>query len=236
MILNINGQISAFSPRLFQNMSLFYGDTGGSLNNRRNFLSTLGIDYRDLVCAKQIHSSRIAYVKEEDKGKGALSYDASIAGTDALVTDKSNLPLAVFTADCLSIFLYDPATPAIGLIHAGWRSTRENITVKAVQLMREEFNTEPSGLYVGFGPAIRSCCYEVSQDFNGLFPYNLIKRNDRYYLDIVAINKSGLLDLGVKENNISDSGICTYCRSDEFFSYRKEGKACGRIMSLIMLK
>ena len=234
--LNINGQLSAFSLRLFQNMSLFYGDTKESLTNRKNFLSTLDIDYRDLVCAKQIHSSCARYVVEEDKGKGALSYDSSIADTDALVTDKRNLPLAVFTADCLSIFLYDPATPAIGLIHAGWRSTKENITVKAIQLMQGKFNTKTSRLYVGFGPAIRSCCYEVGEDFNDFFPCNITKRNNSYYLDMVQINKKQVLDSGVKEDNIFDSKICTYCRSKEFFSYRREGNACGRLISVIMLK
>jgi YfiH family protein len=234
--LNINGQISAFSPRLFQNMSLLYGDTRESLTNRKNFLNTLGIDYRDLVCAKQIHSSCARYAAEEDRAKGALSYDSSIPDTDALVTDKRNLPLAVFTADCLSIFLYDSARPAVGLIHAGWRSTKENITVRAIQLMQERFNTQPSRLYVGFAPAIRSCCYEVGEDFNALFPYDTIRKNNSYYLDLVQINKKQVLDSGVRENNILDSGICTYCRNNEFFSYRKEGKTCGRLISVIMLK
>lgn len=236
MIFTDSNQISAFSSRLFQNMSLFYGNTRESLGNRKGFLSTLGIDYRDLVCAKQIHSSCARYVEEEDRGKGALSYDSSIADTDALVTDKRNLPLAVFTADCLSIFLYDLATPAIGLIHAGWRSAKENITAKAIQLMQKKFNTKTLDLYVGFGPVIRNCCYEVSQDFNDFFPRDIIERNNRYYLDLVQINKRQVLDSGVKKSNIFDSKICSYCRNDDFFSYRKEGKACGRIISVIMLK
>lgn len=233
---NIKGQVSAFSPRFFKNMSLCYADTGESLSNRKNFLNTLGIDYRDLVCAKQIHSNYARYAKEIDKGKGALAYDSSIADTDALVTDRKGLPLAVFTADCLSIFLYDPATPAVGLIHAGWRSTKENIALKAIQLMQEKFNTDTQRLYAGFGPAIRGCCYEVGGDFNNFFPYDTIKRNGHYYLDLVQINKRQILDRGVKEDNIFDSGICTCCRNEEFFSYRKEGNACGRIMSVIMLK
>lgn len=236
MIFTDANQISTFSPRLFQNMSLFYGNTRKSLTNRRNFLSTLGIDYRDLVCAKQIHSNYARYVKEGDRGKGALSYDSSIADTDALVTDKRNLPLAVFTADCLSIFLYDLTTPAIGLIHAGWRSAKENITANAIQLMQEKFNTKTLDLYVGFGPAIRDCCYEVSQDFNDFFPRDIIERNNRYYLDLVRINKRQVLDSGVKEDNILDSKICTCCRNREFFSYRKEGKTCGRTISVIMLR
>lgn len=228
-------------------MSLVYGDTKDAVKNRKNFLSILGIDYQDLVCPRQVHSSQIRYVKEEDKGKGALSDDSSIADTDALITDKRRLPLAIFTADCLPIFLYDSQRPAIGLIHAGWRSSQEDIVTKAVQLMKDKFNTLTKDLYVGFGPAIRVCCYEVNKEFDDLFTpldnshltgftYGLIKKNNRYYLDLVEINKKQILDLGLRQTNIFDSQLCTSCHNEEFFSYRKEGKACGRIMSVVMLR
>lgn len=228
--------ICAFNMRSCGNMSLFYGDTKDSLENRKNFLNSLGIAYHNLVCAKQIHGSRVRYIQETDRGKGALAYNTAIDDTDAFITDKTNLPLAIFTADCLPIFLYDPATPAIGLIHAGWRSTKENITVKAVQFMQEKFSTQVKDLYVGLGTAIRGCCYKVGREFNSLFPSDLIQRNGDYYLDLARINKIQLLDLGVKEINIFDSKICTYCQNKDFFSYRREGSACGRIMSVMMLK
>jgi len=228
--------ICAFSRRDHKNMSLSYGDTKDSLNNRKDFLNSLSINYRDLVCAKQIHSDLVKYAKQEDRGRGALTYDTSIPDTDSLVTDKRNLPLAVFTADCLSIFLYDSKTPAIGLVHAGWRSTKENITAKTVQLMQKLFFTYPENLYAGFGPAIRNCCYEVTNDFSNFFPDNIIKRNNQYYLDLTNINKLALLESGVKEENIFDSNICTSCQNEDFYSYRKEGKSCGRIMSVLMLK
>jgi hypothetical protein len=189
-----------------------------------------------LVCAKQIHSSNIKYVKEEDRGRGALSYDSSIADTDAFITDRRNIPLGVFTADCLSIFLYDALTPAIGLVHAGWRSTKEGIAAKTIALMQKEFNTRTENLSVAFGPCIRSCCYEVQEEFKNSFSFGLILKNGRYYLDSAAINKKEILDSGVKENNLFDPGICTLCRNTEFFSYRKEGKSCGRMISLAMLK
>jgi copper oxidase (laccase) domain-containing protein len=101
--------------------------------------------------------------------------------------------------------------------------------------MQKEFNTHTEGLYVGLGPAIRSCCYEVGKEFINLFSYGLMERDGSYYLDLVGINKKQALSLGVKEENIFDSGICTSCRNEDFFSFRKEGKSCGRIMSVIML-
>jgi hypothetical protein len=234
--ITFSGLICAFSSRYFQNMSLFYGDTKNSLNNRKVFLSKLGIDYRDLICAKQVHADCVRYATEIDKGKGALSYNTSIPDTDAFITDRKNLPLAIFSADCLSIFLYDPVKPAIGLIHAGWHGTKDEIAPKTVQAMQEYFGSNPANLYAGFGPAIRGCCYEVGIVFENFFPEELVKKHNHYYLDIVRINKLKLLDLGVKESNIFDPGICTLCRNKQFFSYRREKDACGRIMSVAMLK
>ena len=230
------GVVCAFSIRSDGNMSLRYGNTENSLNNRKNFLGGLGIDYKDLICAKQIHSNQVRYATERDKARGALTYESAIADTDALVTDRKNLPLAVLTADCLPIFLYDPHTPAIGLVHAGWRSTQENIVTVAIQLMQEEFNTRVKDLCVGFAPAIRECCYEVRENFKIFFLVGLTKKKGRYYLDLIRINKKHILDSGVKENNIFDSGICTVCNNKDYFSYRKENEASGRMISVMMLK
>lgn len=228
--------ICAFSNRRLNNMSLSYGDTANSLKNRKLFLGQLGLELSDLVCAKQVHASKVMYAKEEDRGRGALYFEDSIEDTDAFITDKRNLPLAIFTADCLSIFLYDSKTPAVGLIHAGWRSTKENICAKTIISMREKFNTAPQDLYASFGPCIRSCCYEVGSDFKVIFPSGVAQKGGRLFLDLIAVNKQQLLSLGVREENMSDSEACTSCQNEEFFSYRKEGKGCGRMMSVMMLK
>lgn len=230
------GPVWAFSNRKHKNMSLFYGDTKNALNNRRVFLEGLGIDYQDLVCAKQSHGSSVEYIGSDDKGKGALNYGEAIAVTDALVTDKKNLPMAVFTADCLPVFLYAPKTPCVALIHAGWRGTKHGITVKTVGLMRERFGLRPDEIYAAFGPAIRSCCYEVGDEFAGFFSFGLVRRNNRHYLDLPQINKQQLLDSGIKESNMSDYAVCTSCRNSEYFSYRQEGSSCGRMISVIMLR
>jgi len=226
----------AFTMRSLGNMSLSYGDTKGSLGNRNRFLAEFGIDYQDLVSAKQVHGSSIKIATEEDKGRGALSNDNAIEDTDAFVTNTKNLPLAIFTADCLPIFLYDPNTASIGLIHAGWRSTKEHISDKAIRLMKQRFNTRPQDLYLGFGASIRGCCYEVGEEFIDYFSGDLIKRDNRYYLDLAKINRKQVLDAGIQEGNIFDSNICTSCNSEDFFSYRKEGRSCGRMMSMIMLR
>lgn len=227
--------VFAFSRRP-QNTSLFHGDVRDALANRKDFLSLLQIDYRDLVCAKQVHGSNVEYVREADKGRGALDYNDALAGTDALITDQIGVPLAIFTADCLSIFIYSPMAHAIAMVHAGWKGTKEDISGKTVKAMVKEFGLGPETLRVSFGPAIRSCCYEVGEEFRGYFPGAVAQNSGRYYLDLAAVNRKQLLESGVEAENISDSGICTSCRNKEFFSYRKEKEAAGRMISVIMLK
>jgi len=235
MIVKAADLISATSRSPY-NMSFSHGDTVGALDNRKSFLNGLGIDYRDLVCARQVHGSQIRMVEESDKGKGAMNAESAFSDTDALITSKLNLPLAVFTADCLPVFLWDPFIPAIGLVHAGWRGTKELISLKAVQLMQSKYHTCVEDLRVSFGPAIRSCCYQVGENFKELFSYGLSFKDGRNYFDLVAENIRQLKAIGVRDEFIQDSGICTVCNSQEFFSYRRQGPASGRMMSVAMLK
>ncbi|MDD5281393.1 MAG: peptidoglycan editing factor PgeF [Candidatus Omnitrophica bacterium] len=226
----------AFSRRQDGNMSLCYGDTRGALENRKRFLSAIGIDYRGLICAKQVHGKAVTYVTESNKGSGALAYDSSISDTDGFLTDKKNVPVAVLTADCLSVFVYDPKRPAVGILHAGWRGTEKNICVEAIRLMQEKFGSRPDRLLVGFGPSIRVCCCKMENDFKSNFPFGLINRDGSLYLDIALINTRQLVACGVKEGNIFDPELCTFSGNKDFFSFRKEAQGAGRMISVIMLR
>ena len=227
---------AAFSRRQDGNMSLCYGDTKHSLENRKTFLSSIGVDYRSLVCAKQVHGKNVRYVKEEHKGSGALIYENSIADTDGFMTDKKGVPIAILTADCLSIFIYDPKRPAVVILHAGWRSTEKNIAAEGVRMLQEKFGSSPQRLFIGFGPSIRSCCFEVEKDFRSNFPFGITTREGRNFMDISLMNKQQLINCGVKEKNIFDPGICTFSDNQDYFSFRKEADSSGRLISVIMLK
>jgi copper oxidase (laccase) domain-containing protein len=183
-----------------------------AFNNRNldleEFLERVGIKRDELFYLDQVHGDGVIVVKKKDrKGK--------IPKKDALITAEKNLPIGVFTADCLPVFLYDIKRKVIALIHAGRKGTEKEITKKTILKMKKEFRTNPKDLKVVFGPAIRSCCYEI---------------------DLIGSNINQLIQVGVNKENIFDSGICTSCRNEEFFSYRKEGKFCGRMLSVMMLR
>jgi len=228
--------VAAFSRRSAGNMSLSYGDTSASLDHRKKFLAGLGIDHKSLVCAKQIHSSNLVCVDKSHVGRGAVKYNNALDACDGLFTGEAGIPLAIFTADCLSVFIYDPKAPAIGLVHAGWRGSLKNIAGFAVRLMRQNFNSRSADMRVGFGPVIRDCCYQVGVDFRAKFHAGLSVNNGRLYMDLLEVNKTQLLGQGIRPENIAKGPACTFCAGKEFFSFRREKDTCGRMMSVTMLK
>jgi len=232
----LNLVTAAFSRKQDGNMSLCYGDTNGSLENRNKFLASIGIDYKNLICAKQVHGRNVVYVGEKDKGKGALDYEHSIADTDGFFTDKKGVPIACLTADCLPVFIYDPMKPAVAILHAGWRSTEKNICAEGVRAMQDKFGSQAHRMIVGFGPSIGPCCFEVEKDFKSNFPYGLIKKDNRVFMDIALVNQQQLISCGIKEKNVFDPKICTFSDNENFFSFRKEADKSGRMISVIILR
>ncbi|MFA5096980.1 MAG: laccase domain-containing protein, partial [Candidatus Omnitrophota bacterium] len=118
-----------------RNMSLAHLDAHEALINRKDFLNSLGIDVSSLVCCRQVHSPRLQCVGPADAGRGAFCVASAFPGTDALITGTQRLPLAVFTADCLPVFFFDPRSPAAGIAHAGWRGVHRGIIQAVVQGM-----------------------------------------------------------------------------------------------------
>jgi polyphenol oxidase len=229
------GCVHAFSRLADGNMSFSAGGTAASRENRRSFCGRLGIDYRSLVLPRQVHGSRIEIVKKNQLGAGAESAETGLPDTDAVVTAQKRLPIGVMTADCLPVLIADTAMPLIAAVHAGWRSTREHIAAQTVERMCREFGAKPHSLRCFFGPAIRQCCYAVGDEMAQVFPHSVRRTDGGLRLDLAAENASQLCDAGVRKENISDSGFCTYCSGDAFFSYRKTGAACGRMIAVIML-
>ncbi len=196
-----------------------------------------GINTCRVVTVDQVHGENI--VKAD-----SLNYrDLRTAHADAIITDVREIAIGVETADCVPILLIDPAKPAIGAVHAGWRSTVKKIVQKTVNRMSEEFGAEPSRMIAAIGPAIGPECYEVDEPVigpvRGAFSFwNDVaapRGNGRWSLDLAKANRLELLQIGLAEKNIHSVGMCTSCRRDMFYSYRAEGRT-GRMLSVIMIK
>ncbi len=190
---------------------------------------------KKFIVANQTHSDNISVIKDlSDRGWNNL--ESAVDNCDALITNQKGLMLTILTADCVPILLFDIKERVVSAIHAGWRGTQKEIVYKTVQKMQKEFNSNPQNIIAGVAPSIGRCCYEVDWGVAKYFTdyKNAFDRvGNRYMLDLPLINKQQLLNIGLKEENIELSNICTSCQVDEYFSYRKENGCSGRFMSII---
>jgi polyphenol oxidase len=210
--------------------------------NRRRFLAALGADGWPITTAKQIHSASVRRILDARDAENARSEQPVC---DALMSDIQRVLLAVQTADCLPIILADERTGAFAAVHAGWRGTLAGILARTVEQMQMSYDMRTGDLRAAFGPAIASCCFEVGPEvlaqFREKYPYadELISQpqeNGKAHLDLSYANRRQLIDCGVPVDRIYDCGLCTVCRNDLFFSYRRENgseKPVGRLMGAI---
>jgi len=207
----------------------FPDDDRGFTGDQQDYLAGILPD-NPVFTVRQVHGDRAVVAVKKDLERGV-----SLPEADGIIGREADLPVAVRTADCLPVFLYDPVRRAIGLVHAGWRGTRAGIVGKTLAKMTQEWGTRPEDVLAAFGPAIGSCCYEVGSEFHEHFPEDIIEREGRIFLDLPGANRRQLTAVGLRPDNIRECGICTCCR-DEWFSYRREGTAAGRHLSWMMLK
>ena len=229
------GHKFAFSCRDSGNMAYHCGLADGVRENRSRFLCASGMDPASLVLPQQVHGDAVIKVGEQDKGKGAFSFETGIPATDALVTRESLLPIGILTADCLPVLIFSPDVPAAAAVHAGWKSTKARIAAKTVARLAADFGCDPRSMTCYFGPAIRRCCYKVGGEFRQIFPRSVLGDGDDLRLDLAGENRAQLVGAGVLPQNINDPGICTCCDSG-YFSYRRDGDLAGRMLSVIMLE
>lgn len=144
---------------------------------------------------------------------------------DALITNKRNTPLVVKTADCIPILLYDKENRVIAVVHSGWKGTLNNIVINALNTIIDKYNSKKENISAYLYPSIRKCHFEVEEDIYKLFKEKTnnigrytTKKNTKYYIDLQQIVIDNLKENGI--NNIHDSGICTYCNHDLYYSYR----------------
>lgn len=228
-----NNCLAAFS---LGKLDLGFKDNPALRQNRSLFLGQLGIAAESLVCGQQVHGNAVFQAQRKDAGRGAFEYETAVAGYDGLISAGRNLPLGVFSADCLSVFMLDIRNRTAAILHAGWKGTKDRIVLSALDIFKNRFNSRPQDIICGFGPCIRDCCYEVGEEFRDYFSGGLVKRKERVFLDLARTNLEQLIGAGILEKNVTDCGICTSCQNQDFFSYRKDGQKTGRMMSVIMVK
>lgn len=210
------------------NMSLTVGDDETIVKeNREMFFNQLGLKTSEIALQKQIHSDIITVVDKP----------GIVGESDALITSKINLGLAISAADCTPIFIYDNSKQIIAGIHSGWRGTQKKIVLKVLQKLAYDFSSKQEDLFIYIGPSISQMNYEVGSDVADLFLSDYIKtKNGKLYLDVLSANVDMIEEFGVPVNQIEISPYCSYKEKELLHSFRRDGDRSGRHLGVISLK
>jgi len=173
----------------------------------RAIRKAIGVGDWPLITAQQVHGNKIAVVDTPFKT------DKEFPACDGIITNQRGVALGVYVADCCAVYIVDPKTAAIGLVHSGRKGTEFGVVTNALNQMIERFESDPKDMIVQLSPCIRPPHYEVD-----------------FAAEIVRQCRA----LGVKE--IHDPAICTACDLDRYYSYRAEKGKTGRMLALLGLK
>lgn len=207
------------------NLSYAVGDNPQNVTeNIRILCSALGAENEidRLIAPKQVHGDYIFEV--DNMSKSSMQIEA-----DSVLCTVSNIPVLLCFADCVPVILVAP-TGSFAVVHSGWRGSIASISGKSLGKLACATGCNPSEINCYIGPHIGPCCYEVSGQLIKQFVARFGNDCDSgdNHLDLTQAVKTSLIEAGAQENRIADSGICTSCLSDSYFSYRAENGITGR--------
>jgi hypothetical protein len=208
--------------------------TGSEFENESyiKICDALKISKDKILLPKQTHTDTVKCVNSKTKSTELLE-------TDGLITDEKDIALVTKNADCILFVFYDPVRKVLANCHSGWRGTFKKIAEKTVRKMINLYGCNAKDILCFISPSIRKCHFEVDEDVailcKGIFDFTLkthefiekgkVKEGkQKYYIDTVLINKILLKGIGLLEENIYDSELCSVCNADKISSSRVEGK------------
>ena len=192
----------------------------------KNLCEEYNFNYANLIYNTQVHGANVRIIKAiDDRKNNGEKADG----------------LLIFTADCVPLVFYDKEKEVVALAHAGWRGTYDNIAEEIIEILVNDYSCEKENIKVIIGPSVSGDSYEVSYELVEKFAVHNIdnyykKLEDKYYLDLWAINKGLLKHAGILDKNIKLTNFCTVKDNNQFFSYRLDNATTKRIGTFIELK
>ena len=222
------------------NVSTTRGDDPADVEeNLRRIAKAIGVRRDSLTFTNQTHTTNVAVVKEEDKGR-------RFQETDGMITNVPGICLVTFYADCVPLYFVDPVKKVIGLSHSGWRGTVGKMGKVTVELMQKTYGSDQEDILAAVGPSICQDCYEVSEDVILEFQKSFgeqdwqqiyyKKENGKYQLNLWKANELIFREAGILPEHIAVTNVCTHCNPEILFSHRTTGDKRGNLGAFLALK
>jgi copper oxidase (laccase) domain-containing protein len=179
----------------------------------REIRKATGFGNWPLLTAEQVHGNKIAVIDRAVASAVSSGVDGrEFPACDGIITNQRSVALGIYVADCCAVYIVDPKTPAIGLVHSGRKGTELAVVTNAIRQMIERFGSDPANMVVQLSPCIRPPHYEIN-------------------FAAAIIQQCRALDV----QHIHDSGTCTACDLGRYYSYRAEKGKTGRMLAVIGL-
>lgn len=216
------------SSGIYESMNLRLNCDDSRENVNKNFellCNASGINKENLILSHQVHEDKIINVGKSDCGNG-ICKENKFESADALITDEPGAALTIFFADCVPVMFLDVKKKVIALAHSGWKGTALKICAKTAERFGTDYKSDMNDIIVAVGPSIRNCHFEVGAEVAEIFGKNfktetVEERDGKLYVSMQNAVCEQLVEAGIKKENITDSGICTFCNGDLLFSHRK---------------
>lgn len=230
------------------NLGFRAGDDRAAVSrNWETVLNAAGVPDKPLVMPRMTHGDGLAHAeafpgrigKIDESGRNGQSLRIGLLepeDADAVWSQTDRFVLAVTMADCLTALIFDPDSRTIAAVHAGWRGTHAHIVEKTLRALADGGRIRVEKTLIAFGPCLRRESLEVGADLAARLEAEFVSvRDGRCYYDLPAANRAQALASGVPDGNIRDAGGDTLAEPERYFSYRRDGRASGRMAAFISL-
>jgi YfiH family protein len=207
--------------------------------NYARVAAALGTREDDLIRVKQVHGRAVIVVRPGDREDPAEARPEA----DAIVSIDPDRAVAVRVADCVPVLLADSGHRLVAAVHAGWRGMAAGAIGAAIDAIAAN-GVKPADLVAAIGPSIGPCCYQVDQVVCDMFhqawsdcdAWFAPDGKTRWRLDLWSAARDQLLAAGVPREGVHIAAMCTAHQPDDFWSYRRDGAAAGRMVAAIALE
>jgi YfiH family protein len=189
-----------------------------------------------LATLRQVHGARVRILAEDGP---RFEEEPGRPQGDALLTRRGDVSIGVATADCVPILIADAESRWLAAVHAGWRGTAQGVLKEAIEALQSQ-GVPPARLFVGLGPAIGACCFEVGDEVPAALRRAdpgadafILAGNPRARVDLIEANRRQAIASGVRSDRIASAGLCTVCERNLLESYRRSGGAPGRMIGFV---
>ena len=207
------------------------------LKNLESVSKKIGCKKESLITLNQKHTNEVICFNSNADVKNKLT-------GDAIVSKVKNVGISTLTADCASIFFYDPKNKIIGCSHAGWKGALSGLIKNTVKKFNE-LNSKNNDLISVVGPCINKKNYKVKMDLFKKFIDQDKKNeiffekigNENYIFDLRGYINKEISNLNIK--NVENIEKDTFSEKEFFYSYRRSRlnseQDYGRCISVILM-